>query len=120
MAITAVAGAAAGSGAPGPVVQTGSRDDSLVVFVGTGTSTTTGQLVVITLAGNYSSTTVDEPAIPKVVAGFGCPSTAWAASLPYISAVTTRTVTISVQVAPPASQAASSAQGLGVILHIAF
>lgn len=112
--ITAAAGAAAGTSPPAPVIQTDSRDDSAIIWCGTGTSPTTGVFCTVTLGANYSG--IDEAVLPKVLASF-IGANAHAAGL-YVSSVTTRTVVISAATAPTASQAATSSGGFGIVLRI--
>jgi len=106
---------AAGPPPPAPVVQTDSRDDSALFWVGTGTATVTGVLATITLGANYSG--VDAPTVLKAVVTYVGANAR--AALPYISSITTRQIVISVAVAPTVSLPATQAGGgIGIVLHI--
>ncbi|MDE2103229.1 MAG: hypothetical protein KGL39_38640 [Patescibacteria group bacterium] len=113
--MSVAAGAAAGTSPPAPALQSAARDDSALVWVGTGASgTTTGTLLTITFGGNYSSA-VDAGAIPRVTASFigahaheaGC----------YVASVSTRQVVVACAVAPAVGLAATSA-GIGVVIRM--
>jgi len=114
---TAAMGAAAGSSPPAAVTQADSRDDSAVIFCGSGASgATTGTYCTISLVGNYSATAVDDPAIPKVRVTFGYPTSAIAAAALAVSAITTKTITISAYGTPASAMTATAAGGISVFI----
>lgn len=113
-ALSMALGAAAGTSPPTQSIWSGTRDDVIGVWVGTGTSTTTGTLVTITLGSNYSSGP-DEPSQVRAIAGF-IGSAAQAAQC-YISSVTSKSIVISCAVAPAASLSAGPS-GIGIVIHV--
>lgn len=125
-AMTAATGAAAGTTPPAPVIQADGRDDTALIWLGTGTGTTAAfaTLATITLGGNYSSYP-DAGAVPKILVSFmlgGMTSTqiagVIAAGLVY--SVTTRTIIISASSTSNALPASipASASGIGVVIHM--
>lgn len=120
MAVTAAMGAAAGNtpSPPAPVVQGDSRDDGAVVFCGTGSNTTTGVFCTITLAGNYSATAVDDPAIPKFFVTIGYPNAASAAANLYVSSASTRQLVISAAAAGLSTGLGANASGIVIIFKM--
>lgn len=118
MAVTATIGAAAGTGAPAAVVANSpaaSRDDGATIFCGTGTSLGSGVFLTVTLASNYSGTTVDAMAQPRVFLSVVYPSVAAAAGGLFVSSVTPRQVVIS---AVAASASGLLANSTGIIVYL--
>lgn len=106
-ALSVANGAAAGTGPPAAVIVPPSRDDSGLVYLGTGTATTTGTLATISFGANYSAP--DGSSVPKVVGAFQ------GSHLPtgITYSVTTSSIVISCPSnAPTASLAATQAGGI--------
>ena len=119
----ATTGAAAGSSPPTPVIQPDSRDDSALIWVGTGSSSTTaGTLVTITLGANYPSggdfnagEVPDTGMTPKFLVTF-IGSAAQAAGC-YVSSITTYSVVIACATAPATGLSATTS-GIGIVIHM--
>ena len=115
MAITAAAGAAAGTSPPAPVFQTGSTDATGECYIGTGTpSASNGILATFTFAGNYTATPTTSVVQPRgLVVSVSLPTTANGIG-PYVASATTRQFVVSCTGTPPFNLPATLAGGIVV------